>query len=131
MTSAKHEAWRAAYDLTELEADILCALVTARTLGAPLGCDPVTRRQLRYVGFAEAELRPLSGLERRGLVEKVAITEEEHPQWWIRASDLAFRRFGLVPPTSTCRGFSPSEYAEEMLRRADARARRKRMKESA
>lgn len=133
---SKIAAWREAYGITERQARILVAMVAARQLGAPLGFDIVTRSHLQFLGIDLSASSDMADLERMALVESVDHLLGKNEKWYI-ATDLAFRRFGLVPPARVIYGTSHTERAEEMSRREDERTaqyhrnRYQRLKESA
>lgn len=109
-------AWLDAYGVTQGQAEVLVALIVARTLGAPLGCEPATRSQLaEFIGANQ--LSQLPDLERLGLVECVGMTADLRPQRWWFATDRACRLFGVQPPARVCGRFDEAAYQTEMSRR--------------
>lgn len=136
-TRDRAQAFRAAFDLTESQTELLVALVVARVIGQPLGCEAATRRHMTYLGFTMNQLGHLAELERLGLIECVGVTDEDRPNKWLMATDRAFRLFGYTPPRRLIGTFDAVAHAEAMTdrfigrQRATAAARQLRLRKSA
>ena len=115
---ARQAAWIEAFGLSEHQVEVLAALVTARILGAPLGCEPATRTHMLSLGLANGQLERLPQLEKAGLIECVAMTAGYPSERWWMATDRACRLLGVTPPARVCGSFDLAAYEEERTGRA-------------
>lgn len=121
---ASREAWRAAYDITEAQASVLAALMSAQLLGY----DGATAKALRSLGLTATGAHSVYTLQSVGLTEIVGYLDGTREAVY-RATTRAFKRLGVplprpIPPVVQTAVGRAEMIAERTRRRENERQRR-------